>query len=210
MCRPQSAGGRRCPSNYEKREQHNKARRIAYKNKVMDKEASNISKEWGGTVSIDISDSEVKNAYNIAVVKHAGVRRKSGDAYIDHPLRVAKYLQDKGFSPKFVAVALIHDVVEDSDYTLEDLRKHGFDDTIRDGVDSVTKREGESAQESMDRAANNEIGTAVKMSDNTDNSSRSQLEFLTVKKRLKAEIQYTERRRVLWASIYQQSEENHG
>lgn len=204
MCRPASEGGRRCPSYHEHREKRNKTRRITYLNNVTEKRANKIRQEWGGTVAIDISDPEVKAAYHIAVLKHSGVRRKTGDAYVDHPLRIAKYLQDKNMSKEAVIVSLLHDVVEDSDYTLDDLRKHGFNDTIVDGVDSVTKREGEDPQDSMDRAAANEIGTQVKMMDNTDNSSRPQLEFLTVKKRLKAEIQYTERRRVLWASLYNQ------
>lgn len=205
MCRSKEQGGRRCPSYHEKKDERNKKRRIAYKNKTIEEKAKDIKQEWGGTVSIDLSSPDVRTAYNIAVVKHSGVKRKTGDAYIDHPLRVAKYLQDKGFSSDVVAVAVLHDVVEDSDYTLQDLRNHGFSGIIVDGVDSVTHREGESKQEAMDRAANNTIGTAVKMSDNIDNSSPSQLEFLSVQKRLKAEIQYTERRRVLWASLYKET-----
>ena len=88
-------------------------------------------------------------AYKRAVKQHTGQRRKSGEPYIIHPLAVAQILADLGMGPIVVAAGLLHDTVEDTDYTLEECRAD-FGDTIAGLVDGVTKisnmEYGESAQ----------------------------------------------------------------
>ena len=88
-------------------------------------------------------------AYERAVKQHTGQRRKSGEPYIIHPLAVAQILADLGMGPIVVAAGLLHDTVEDTDYTLEECRAD-FGDTVAGLVDGVTKisnmEYGESAQ----------------------------------------------------------------
>lgn len=88
-------------------------------------------------------------AYSRAVKQHTGQRRKSGEPYIIHPLAVAQILADLGMGPIVVAAGLLHDTVEDTDYTLEECRAE-FGDTVAglvDGVTKISKMEyGESAQ----------------------------------------------------------------
>lgn len=88
-------------------------------------------------------------AYKRAVKQHTGQRRKSGEPYIIHPLAVAQILADLGMGPIVVAAGLLHDTVEDTDYTLEECRAD-FGDMVAGLVDGVTKisnmEYGESAQ----------------------------------------------------------------
>ena len=93
--------------------------------------------------------SILHRAYARAVKQHTGQRRKSGEPYIIHPLAVAQILADLGMGPIVVAAGLLHDTVEDTDYTLEECRAE-FGDTVAglvDGVTKISKMEyGESAQ----------------------------------------------------------------
>ncbi|MBW3087383.1 bifunctional (p)ppGpp synthetase/guanosine-3',5'-bis(diphosphate) 3'-pyrophosphohydrolase [Bifidobacterium sp. 82T24] len=93
--------------------------------------------------------SILQRAYDRAVVQHAPQRRKSGEPYIIHPLAVAQILADLGMGPLVVAAGLLHDTVEDTDYTLDQCRKE-FGDTVAGLVDGVTKLSkmdyGDSAQ----------------------------------------------------------------
>ena len=97
----------------------------------------------------DESMDILHKAYKRAVKQHTGQRRKSGEPYIIHPLAVAQILADLGMGPIVVAAGLLHDTVEDTDYTLEECRAD-FGDTIAGLVDGVTKisnmEYGESAQ----------------------------------------------------------------
>ncbi|WP_317643706.1 bifunctional (p)ppGpp synthetase/guanosine-3',5'-bis(diphosphate) 3'-pyrophosphohydrolase [Bombiscardovia apis] len=77
-------------------------------------------------------------AYERAVLQHASQRRKSGEPYIIHPLAVAQILADLGMGPTVVSAGLLHDTVEDTDYTLEECREE-FGDTVAGLVDGVTK-----------------------------------------------------------------------
>ena len=93
--------------------------------------------------------SILERAYRRAVTQHAPQRRKSGEPYIIHPLAVAQILADLGMGPIVVAAGLLHDTVEDTDYTLDECRAE-FGDTVTGLVDGVTKLSkmeyGDSAQ----------------------------------------------------------------
>ena len=82
--------------------------------------------------------SILRRAYARAVKQHAPQRRKSGEPYIIHPLAVAQILADLGMGPVVVAAGLLHDTVEDTDYTLDECRQE-FGDTVAGLVDGVTK-----------------------------------------------------------------------
>ena len=91
----------------------------------------------------------IERAYEIAEVAHRGQMRKSGDAYITHPLAVTTILAELGMTPATLAAALLHDTVEDTAYGLEELRRE-FGDEVAGLVDGVTKLDkvtyGEAAQ----------------------------------------------------------------
>ncbi|MGC5258661.1 RelA/SpoT family protein [Gordonia sp. DT218] len=80
----------------------------------------------------------LQHAYDVADEKHEGQQRKSGDPYITHPLAVATILADLGMDTTTLVAALLHDTVEDTGYTLEQLEKD-FGAEVMHLVDGVTK-----------------------------------------------------------------------
>ena len=84
----------------------------------------------------------IKRAFFLAKEAHQGVRRRSGEPYFLHPIAVAQIVVDEiGLGVKSVAAALLHDVVEDTDYTVEDM-EHIFGHKIATMVDGLTKMSG--------------------------------------------------------------------
>jgi GTP pyrophosphokinase len=96
-----------------------------------------------------IDVGEIEKAYQTSKSAHEGQLRKSGDAYITHPVAVAGILASLGMDKATIIAALLHDTVEDTPYNLEKLRKD-FGDEIANLVDGVTKLDkltyGESAE----------------------------------------------------------------
>ncbi len=82
--------------------------------------------------------SVLERAFEAAARAHAGQKRKSGDPYITHPVAVAAILAELGMTPPTLAAALLHDTVEDTTYTLDQLRQE-FGPEIAMLVDGVTK-----------------------------------------------------------------------
>jgi GTP diphosphokinase / guanosine-3',5'-bis(diphosphate) 3'-diphosphatase len=80
----------------------------------------------------------IDRAYEVAAHWHAGQMRKSGDAFITHPLAVTTILAELGMNTDTLCAALLHDTVEDTPYTLAELRKE-FGDEVATLVDGVTK-----------------------------------------------------------------------
>lgn len=93
--------------------------------------------------------SVIERAYTTAERAHRGQKRRSGEPYITHPIAVAQILAELGVAPVAIAAALLHDTVEDTDYTLEQLTED-FGEEIAMLVDGVTKLDkvkyGDSAQ----------------------------------------------------------------
>ncbi|MEO6470736.1 MAG: HD domain-containing protein, partial [Aeromicrobium sp.] len=93
--------------------------------------------------------TSIQRAYEIAERMHEGQTRKSGDAYITHPLAVATILAELGMTAPTLCAALLHDTVEDTPYTLDELQRD-FGDEVLHLVDGVTKLDkvkyGDSAQ----------------------------------------------------------------
>lgn len=93
--------------------------------------------------------SLIERAYAVAERAHDGQKRRSGEPYITHPVAVAQIIADLGIGAKTIAAALLHDTVEDTSYTLDELRDQ-FGDEIAMLVDGVTKLDkvkyGDSAQ----------------------------------------------------------------
>ena len=122
--------------------------------------------------------SILDRAYQRAVIQHSAQRRKSGEPYIIHPLAVSQILADLGMGPVVVAAGLLHDTVEDTDYTLDQCRSE-FGDTVAGLVDGVTKLSqlevGDSAQAETIRklvvAMSRDVRTlVVKLADRVHNA----------------------------------------
>ncbi len=120
----------------------------------------------------------LERAIEIAVEAHKGVKDKGGNPYILHPLRVMFSLASE--DEKIVGV--LHDVVEDSHWTFEDLEKEGFSSEVVAGLKSVTKAsDDEDYAAFVRRALQNEIGRNVKIADITDNLDVRRMGDLTPK-----------------------------
>ena len=109
---------------------------------------------------------QLNRAILIAIDAHEGqLDTNNGRPYVEHPFRVmnaGKTLQEK-------IVGALHDVVEDTPWTLEQLLAEGFSQEIVDGVDAMTRRDDESYDEYLLRVEQNPIATRVKLNDLTDN-----------------------------------------
>jgi hypothetical protein len=116
----------------------------------------------------------IEGAIEFATRAHDGQVDKQGAPYILHPLRVGARLYDYGHD--YVIAGLLHDVVEDTPHTFDDLRTLGASPAVVDAVASVTKTESERGwgayRVALDRAGTNEIGGWVKASDIADNYGR--------------------------------------
>ena len=81
---------------------------------------------------------KIRGAYEVAREAHQGQLRRSGEPYIDHPIRVAMILVDLGMDTDSIVAALLHDVVEDTETTLDEIKKN-FGPEVALLVDGVTK-----------------------------------------------------------------------
>ena len=109
--------------------------------------------------------STIERAIEIAAKEHAGDIDKAGSPYVFHPLRLMFAVN----TPIEKMAAVLHDVVEDTSVSLDDLRKEGFHPDVIVAIDALTKRPGESRIEAASRAAANPIARVVKLADVTDN-----------------------------------------
>jgi (p)ppGpp synthase/HD superfamily hydrolase len=112
----------------------------------------------------------LETAIAFAAVMHRGQVDKGGEPYILHPLRI----MGKMVTREQRIAAVLHDVVEDCDVSLEKIEQM-FGPVIAAAVDALTRREGESYMEFIDRACTNEIALFVKLADVRDNLDLSRL-----------------------------------
>lgn len=119
----------------------------------------------GGTLST------LERAIAIAAAAHAGATDKGGQPYILHPLRVMLAVD----STEAKIAAVLHDVVEDTDWTLARLYQEGFSETVLQALDALTRRENEDYLVFVRRARINPISRQVKIADLTDNMDLSRL-----------------------------------
>src|SRR6185503_15040426 len=107
----------------------------------------------------------LEDAIRLAVEAPHGQRDKVGQPYILHPLRVMFRLTTEAEQ----IVGVLHDVVEDTKYTFDDLRRLGYSEQILEALDGVTRRESESYEEFVLRSKKNPIARKVKLADLDDN-----------------------------------------
>jgi (p)ppGpp synthase/HD superfamily hydrolase len=116
----------------------------------------------------------LENALILATEAHRGMVDKGGVCYILHPLR----LMNRMTTDDERLVALLHDVVEDSPWTLDGLRAEGFADNVVDAIDCLTRRNGESYENFIQRGAVNPLARRVKLADIEDNMDVKRLNGL--------------------------------
>ena len=107
----------------------------------------------------------LENAIKIAAQAHQGQKDKAGAPYILHPLRMMMRLKTEAE----MITAILHDVVEDTEWTTEKLREKGFSEEVLEAVECVTNREGENYEQFIERAGKNPIARQVKIADLEDN-----------------------------------------
>lgn len=113
----------------------------------------------------------IERAIEIAATAHAGQRDKAGQPYIFHPLRVM--LRVDGAHEQMAAV--LHDVVEDTSVTLDNLAQEGFPSEVLRAIAALTKLPGETRLEAAARAAADPVARKVKLADNAENMDLSRI-----------------------------------
>ena len=120
--------------------------------------------------------ADLERAIAMAVTAHSGQTDKAGEPYILHPLRVMFRLSSKNEQ----IVGVLHDVVEDSQVSMEDLKTCAFSDSVIDALEAVTKRPEEEDSDDgyqafVERAGANPIERKVKIADLRDNMDVTRL-----------------------------------
>ena len=118
-----------------------------------------------------------KRAIKLAYEAHAGQTDKSGLPYIHHPLHLAEQMQDESTT----ILALLHDVVEDTQYSIEDIEAMGFDREITDALRLMTHDQRVPYMEYVGKLKKNPLARTVKLADLRHNSDISRLNEVTEK-----------------------------
>ena len=124
-----------------------------------------------------MKQSQSEKAYEIAKRAHLGQVDKAGEDYIKHPQKVASFVK----SDEEKAVAYLHDVIEDTELTLEDLHEYEFSKEVIEAVDIITKKKGEDYQSYLNSVKKNKLARAVKLADLRHNSDLTRLTKVTEK-----------------------------
>ena len=124
-----------------------------------------------------MKQSQSEKAYKIAKKAHLGQVDKAGEDYIKHPEKVASFVK----TDEEKAVAYLHDVIEDTELTLEDLNKYDFSKEVLEAVDIITKKRGEDYQSYLNSVKKNKLARAVKLADLRHNSDLTRLIKVTEK-----------------------------
>lgn len=127
--------------------------------------------------------STLERAIALAAQAHQGQLDKVGAPYILHPLRVMLRLE----TTEERIAAVLHDAVEDTPITLDQLRAEGFSEPVLNAIASVTRHESETYEEFVLRAKADPIGRRVKLADLADNSDLSRLPHITDRDRARLE-----------------------
>jgi len=113
----------------------------------------------------DRKKGTLEHAFAIAAFYHADIKDKGEQPYFKHPFWIASELLYRGASNTEISVGILHDVVEDTEVTLEDLTSLGFSDEITDAVNALTKRKDEDRLDYIKRVAKNRIAKKIKLLD---------------------------------------------
>ena len=137
----------------------------------------------------------ITKALKVSLSAHCHQVDKAGQPYILHPIRVAtnvvkmKQARDQDKTVLYV-IALLHDVVEDTLVTLDDLKAIGFPQPILTTVDLLTKRDGEPKEAYYVRIKKNKLARLVKLADIGDNMDPIRLKQLPLEKQINLNAKY--------------------
>lgn len=115
---------------------------------------------------------DLEKAIEFIKQKHAGQKRKQGTPYYTHPLAVANLLKEKGFSIEYQIAGLFHDLLEDTDATLQEIIELS-NEKVAEAVRLVTKTDGYVMSEYIKNIKENEMAKMVKLADRIHNLSES-------------------------------------
>ena len=118
-----------------------------------------------------------KKALKLCFEAHKNQVDKSGMPYVFHPFHLAEQMTDENTT----VVALLHDVVEDTDYTIEDLRNMGFNDAVLEAISLMTHSKDVPYMDYVAEIKKNPIARAVKLADLKHNSDLSRLDTVDEK-----------------------------
>ena len=116
-------------------------------------------------------------AIELAKQHHEGQTDKAGKPYIEHPLRVMNQVE----SEEEKIVAVLHDIVEDTNISLNDLRNEGFSEEVVSAVECLTKQDGENYDSYIERISFNPLAVKIKLADLEDNRDLTRLPEVTDK-----------------------------
>lgn len=124
-----------------------------------------------------------KKALKLCFEAHKAQLDKSGIPYVFHPFHLAEQMKDESTT----IVALLHDVIEDTEYTFNDLIAMGFDGAIIDAIELMTHEEGVPYMDYVEKIKSNPIAREVKLADLRHNSDLSRLDAPTEKDKMRVE-----------------------
>lgn len=149
---------------------------------------------------VNANIGDLTAALAIAAAVHDGQTDKAGRPYLAHPLRMVVRALERWHSPDIAIVAALHDVVEDSAISLDDLRTKGFSEHVVDAVEALTRRDGEPYSRMIIRAKCNRLAHIVKLLDVEDNADPVRLAKIRDSElRLRLTLKYATARRDLLA-----------
>ena len=120
--------------------------------------------------------AKIEEAYNFAKKVHGGQFRVSGEPYIIHPVEVLKILLGLKADTHTLIEALLHDVIEDTDWTIDDLEKEGFNEDILTALKLMTHNPAEPYMDYISRLSTCPVARQVKLADLYHNSDRTRVE----------------------------------
>ena len=124
-----------------------------------------------------IYTEQTKKALKLCFEAHKEQVDKSGMPYVFHPFHLAEQMQTE----ETTVVALLHDLVEDTDYTIDDLTSMGFSKTVTDAIAFMTHADGVAYMDYVREIKNNPIAKAVKLADLKHNSDLTRLDIVDEK-----------------------------
>ena len=139
-----------------------------------------------------IYTAKTKAALKLCFEAHKNQTDKSGMPYVFHPIYLAEQMKDE----ETTIAALLHDVVEDTDYTIADLEQMGFSSAVLDALKLLTHNDGTPYMEYVAKIKDNPIAKAVKLADLEHNSDLSRLDTVD-EKVLKRKEKYSQAIRLL-------------
>ena len=138
------------------------------------------------------SMATLEDAILLTVQAHQGQKDKAGAPYVLHPLRVMLCMR----SDIEMMVAVLHDVVEDTPYTLPDLQRAGYPEQVLEALDRLTRRQNETYEEFIERVKANPLARKVKIADLEDNMDIRRISDLQEK-----DMERLKRYRRAWSAL---------